>query len=80
MRVVFMAKSKRSAVRALDWLVERGSSCRRWSRSEPDAGRSRAARSTSPRASTGCAGRASEELTRTRPRRSTLWSRSSSGT
>ena len=39
MRVVFMGKSKRSAVRALDWLVARG--VRRGGRGGPRAGRAR---------------------------------------
>jgi methionyl-tRNA formyltransferase len=37
MRVVFMAKSKRSAVRALDWLVERGVEVPAVLAPEPDA-------------------------------------------
>ena len=53
MRVVFMGKSKRSSVRALDWLVERGVRRRGRGRARADEPRSSSASTCAAAAATG---------------------------
>ena len=80
-RVVFMGKSKRSAVRALDWLVERGVDVAAVVAPEPDEPDARpTSASTWPRAATASRSRARPSSTPTRPPTWTWSSRSCSGT